>query len=112
MCRKHHGAAFATHALVARDLVTIHDPNAAVSCYRSSDKVSRSFCRICGSSLFWSHDDAANWIDVALGTFDAEPERTPDAHIYVGSKAAWVHIDDDLPRYEAFIPRRAPKPTS
>lgn len=104
MCRKQHGAAFATYASIRRESVELRDPANALSAYRSSAKVLRSFCRSCGSSLFWSHDDSPGWIAIAVGTFDGEPDRTPDAHIFVGERPAWVQICDALPQYDKSVP--------
>jgi hypothetical protein len=38
-------------------------------------------------------------VEVALGTLDSNLDMSPDAHIYVGSKACWSEILDDLPQY-------------
>jgi hypothetical protein len=35
----------------------------------------------------------------ALGSLDSNIERRPDAHIYVGSKANWFELNDELPKY-------------
>ncbi len=99
MCRKQHGAAFATYARVDRSALEISETGGALSAYRSSGKVLRQFCRTCGSSLFWSRDDAPQRVAVAVGTLDGEPDRRPDAHIFVESKAAWTHVGDGLPQY-------------
>lgn len=104
MCRKQHGAAFATYTSVERRALKVDDSRKALRQYRSTSKVARSFCGICGSSLFWSHDGRPNQIDVALGTLDGEPEHAPEAHIFVGSKAKWVEICDGLPQYERSTP--------
>ena len=39
-------------------------------------------------------------IHVALGSLVDEPSVTPTAHIFVGSKAPWYEILDDLPQHE------------
>jgi hypothetical protein len=105
MCRKQHGAAFATYATVERRALSLKDLQGALRDYRSTPEVRRSFCGVCGSSLFWSHDGAPESIAVALGTLDGEPERPPEAHIFVGSKAKWVDIHDGLPQYERSPPQ-------
>jgi hypothetical protein len=105
MCRKQHGAAFATYTTVARSALTLHDPESALREYRSSPQVTRSFCGLCGSSLFWSDEGTPREIEVALGTLDGEPEHLPVAHIFVASKAGWVEIRDGLARYEGAAPK-------
>jgi hypothetical protein len=99
MCRKAHGAGFATYADVARSQVDIEDAQGALRHHRSSTKVSRSFCSICGSSLFWESDEAPKLLGIAVGTLDAELLRAPDAHIFVASKASWVEIIGSLPQH-------------
>lgn len=38
-------------------------------------------------------------VEFSLGTLDSDIDQRPDAHIFVGSKANWVQIDDKLPRF-------------
>ena len=39
---------------------------------------------------------------VPMGGLDDPPPMLPQAHIFVGSKAPWYEITDDLPRYEEY----------
>jgi hypothetical protein len=34
-----------------------------------------------------------------MGTLDTDPGVTPERHVYVGNKAPWFEITDDLPQY-------------
>ena len=38
------------------------------------------------------------WVHVAMGSLVDDPTIRPSDHIYVGSKAPWFEITDDLPR--------------
>jgi hypothetical protein len=40
------------------------------------------------------------FVDVAMGTLVDDPTVRPTKHIFVGSKARWFTISDDLPQYE------------
>ena len=40
------------------------------------------------------------WVHVALGSLVDEPSLRPTKHIFVGSKAPWFEIADDLPQFE------------
>ncbi len=51
MCRKLHGAAFATFAAVARDTSAGLQGEGVLRTYASSDKIDRVFCSLCGSQL-------------------------------------------------------------
>ena len=98
MCRKAHGAAFGTYARAKRrDFVLLSGAD-AVRGYRSSAKVTRTFCGTCGTTLQWITDDRPDEIDIAIGTLDDDPGVRPSLHIFTASKAPWYEIGDDLPR--------------
>ncbi len=59
----------------------------------------RRALRRCGSMLYSLVRDGA-YVHVALGTLMIPPTIRPCAHIFVGSKAPWFTITDDLPQYE------------
>ena len=42
------------------------------------------------------------WVHVAMGTLIDTPTIRPTAHIFVGSKAPWHQITDDLPQFQEF----------
>jgi hypothetical protein len=56
-------------------------------------------CKVCGSLLYSVVRDGA-FVHVAMGTLVDVPSIRPTAHIFVGSKAPWFTITDDLPQYE------------
>jgi len=41
------------------------------------------------------------FVHVAMGTLVDDPAIRPSKHIFVGSKAPWFTITDDLPQYAA-----------
>jgi hypothetical protein len=57
-------------------------------------------CRQCGSLLFSVVRNGA-FVHVALGSLADQPSIRPTEHIFVGSKAGWSAIVDDLPQYAA-----------
>ncbi|MEP4198763.1 MAG: GFA family protein [Aliishimia sp.] len=67
--------------------------------YRSSEKVRRGFCSICGSTLFWDpiHHD---WTAVAMGVFDGTTDTNLSMHIFVSEKGDYYEIADGLPQNE------------
>lgn len=99
MCRKFHGAAFGTYAVVASARIKLV-ADSTLRAYRSSSRVSRKFCATCGSSLFWDHDDHPDKLGIAIGALDDDPIARPEAHIYVKDQACWFQITDELPRYD------------
>jgi hypothetical protein len=72
--------------------------------FRSSPPVERTFCDRCGSRLTFGFDGLPEALWVAAGTLDDDPGLRPQAHIFVGSKAVWHEIADDLPRFEEYPP--------
>jgi hypothetical protein len=55
-------------------------------------------CGRCFSLLYWTGYEGK--IRIPYGTLVDEPALKPTAHIYVGSKAPWYEILDDLPQYD------------
>jgi hypothetical protein len=60
-------------------------------------------CRRCGSLLYSLVHDATT-VHVTYGTLTEAPTLSPTAHIFVGSKAPWFTISDELPQYREFPP--------
>jgi hypothetical protein len=58
-------------------------------------------CEQCGS-LLYSRVRGGAYLHVTLGTLIDPPSIRPAAHIFVGSKAPWDEICDDLPQFDGF----------
>ena len=114
LCRKQHGAAFRSRARVRRTDFKWVQGEDLVSYYESSPGYRRGFCRVCGSPilnraephfrLVASHPDTLAEFGIALGTLDDDPGVRPACHVFVGSKASWFEITDDLPQYAELPP--------
>lgn len=101
MCRKFHGAAYATFVSVARRAFHWISGQEELTDYQAPNGTVRSFCRRCGSSLFFASPRAPqDVVEVALAAFEADVPVVVDAHIFVGSRAAWTKMEGDLPQYE------------
>jgi hypothetical protein len=59
-------------------------------------------CKRCGS-LLYSVVRAGTFVHVAMGTLVDAPSIRPNKHIFVGSKAPWFEITDDLPQYQEHV---------
>ena len=101
-CRKLRGAAFSTQVMAehgdfrwirGRDQVREYQlPGASF--------FGNSFCRTCAAPV--PRDAAeAPIVLIPAGPLDDDPRVRPIGHIYVGSKAAWFEIQDDLPQFDA-----------
>ena len=58
-------------------------------------------CASCGSFLF-SVVRGGAYVHVGMGSLIDVPTIRPTAHIFVGSKAPWFEISDDLPQFEEY----------
>ena len=97
-CRKAQGAAFRSLASVrAHDLRWVEGEE-LITYFESSPGFFRGFCSVCGSPI--ANKRGPNAIGIALGTLDDDPGVLPERHIYVGSKAPWFEITDDLPQHD------------
>ncbi len=101
MCRKHHGAAFATYvAAPLSGFRWVRGADALLK-YQSSPQGVRTSCSVCGSTVPTTLEGQ----DLALlpaGPLEGELGVKPQAHIFVGSKAPWYTITDDVPQHEEF----------
>lgn len=100
MCRRWHGAAFRTRCTVERKNFKWLKGEEHLSNYHSSEKVIKTFCKICGSNLISMYEDVSDYIGLPIGGLEQDPGQRPIANIFVASKAPWYEITDNLPQYE------------
>ncbi|MFC3607044.1 GFA family protein [Stutzerimonas tarimensis] len=101
MCRKVHGAAFATYASVPLEHFHLIEGKDQLGVYHSSPAVTRTFCKHCGSNLQFVDNHDHQSLGVAVGSLDSPLPAPPQSHIFVGSKADWYEIRDGLPQHDA-----------
>jgi len=106
-CRKATGTAFAANADVQRSAITFVSGQDGVREYESSPGKFRAFCTRCGSPVYGRQTSQPDVLRVRLGTLDQDPDRRALVHVWVGSKAPWYEITDQLPQFEAGLPPRA-----
>lgn len=99
-CRRMHGAAYATFAGVARSGFRYVSGESDLTTYASSGNHERVFCTVCGSNILVALTGEPDAIYLSMGAIDGDPPRPTGYHIYVGSKAAWHEITDDLQQFE------------
>jgi hypothetical protein len=98
-CRKAQGTAFSANADVRMQYWTYLAGEDLVREFESSPGVFRAFCSRCGSSLYSRRPDAPDVRRVRLGILNDDAGRRALAHFFVGSKAPWFEITDDLPQF-------------
>lgn len=102
MCRKAQGSAFRSRAGVRREHFRWLSGAHLLAQYPSSPGTLRGFCRVCGSPMVNSTVSSPEVWGLAMGTLDDDPGVRPGMHVFVGSKAPWYEIGDDLPRHETW----------
>jgi hypothetical protein len=98
-CRRATGSAFKPFAGIARDKLRITSGADHLMIF-GDDNGHDARCQACGSLLYSVVRDGA-FVHVAMGTLVDDPAIRPSKHIFVGSKAPWFTITDDLPQYAA-----------
>jgi hypothetical protein len=102
-CRRTTGSAFKPFAGIERAKLTVTKGADGLLIY-GEDKANDVHCRVCGSLLFSVVRDGA-YAHVAMGSLIDAPSIRPTQHIFVGSKAPWFTITDDLPQHDAHVTR-------
>ncbi len=97
-CRRATGAAFKPFAGIERDKLTVTQGAESLLIF-GDDKAHDARCGRCGSLLYSLVRDGA-FVHVAMGTLIEDPTIRPARHIFVGSKAPWYTITDNLPQHQ------------
>jgi hypothetical protein len=95
-CRAATGSAFKAFAGIEREKLEITDGLDGLLVF-GEEELNDTRCATCGSLLFSVVRDGA-YVHVAMGSLADAPSIRPAEHIYVGSKAPWFEITDDLPQ--------------
>ena len=99
-CRKHSGTAVCTQARVRREQFALLEGEPLIRVYGEGQGAVKAFCSTCGASLFggtWPHGPE---VSIRMGAFDDDPGIAPQYHTFVGSRAPWDRITDDLPQFD------------
>lgn len=68
----------------------------------SSGDVNRSFCSNCGTPVSYESGSWPGEIHLMVSNFENPNEFTPILHTQIKDKIKWIHLGDDLPKYERF----------
>jgi hypothetical protein len=95
-CRAATGSAFKAFAGIEREKLELTDGQDSLLVF-GEDELNDTRCALCGSFLFSVVREGA-YVHIALGSLVDTPSIRPTEHIYVGSKAPWFEITDNLPQ--------------
>lgn len=100
-CRKHSGHILSA-VNVKRSALKI-EGGENVRWYRSSEKVERGFCGVCGSTLFWKPNiEGYDYTAVAMGLFDGETGLRLAKNTFVEDKGDYYDIESSIPQSAAY----------
>ena len=99
-CRALTGSAFLPWGDIEREKLTVTRGAEALLVEGDPDASHGVRCRKCYSLLYWTPRDG--YFRVPYGTLVDEPALKPMGHMFVGSKAPWHEILDDLPQHDEY----------
>jgi hypothetical protein len=97
-CRRVTGSAFKPFAGIESDKLAITEGSDNLLIFGET-RGHDAHCKTCGALLYSLVRDGA-FVHVTMGTLVDDPTIRPTCHIFVGSKAPWDIIADDLPQFE------------
>jgi hypothetical protein len=100
-CRRATGAAFKPFAGIERDKLRVVSGQGEILVF-GKEHAGDIHCGVCGS-LLYSVVTGGAFVHVAMGTLVDDPSIRPTEHIFVGSKAPWFSITDELPQYAEHV---------
>jgi hypothetical protein len=99
-CRAATGSAFKSFAGIEKEKLEITEGFDDIAVF-GEERLNDTRCAACGSFLF-SVVRAGAYVHVAMGSLVDVPTIRPEEHIFVGSKAPWFEITDDLPQHDEY----------
>jgi hypothetical protein len=99
-CRAATGSAFKPFAGIEQEKLDVTQ-GADSLLVHGDEALNDTRCGTCGS-LLYSVVREGRYVHVARGSLVDEPSMRPTEHIFVGSKAPWFDITDDLPQFEEY----------
>jgi hypothetical protein len=97
-CRAMTGGPFLPVGRIARDKLAVTKGAELLRVEGDPDAAHEVRCGECLSLLYWTSREG--YFGVPYGTLEDEPTLKPLYHQFVGSKAPWYEILDDLPQYD------------
>jgi hypothetical protein len=99
-CRASTGSAFKPFAGIEREKLEVVEGGDSLLIWGDDDG-NHTRCGTCGSLLYSVVRDGG-YVHVALGSLVDAPSIRPTEHIFVGSKAEWFEITDDLSQRDEY----------
>jgi hypothetical protein len=99
-CRALSGSAFLPVGQIDSNKLTVTTGEGSLLVEGDANSGQEVRCSECFSLLYWAYPDGS--VGVPYGTLIDEPSLKPTHHQFVGSKAPWYEIRDDLPQHDEY----------
>lgn len=96
-CRRSHSAGYVTWVGYQTPQVSIEGRD-DLAAYESSPGTRRSFCRVCGTKLFFESDRWAGETHIARAAFTTPVDREPAGHVFFDEHVPWIPLPDRVDR--------------
>jgi hypothetical protein len=102
-CRAMTGSAFLPWGEIEREKFNITKGAASLTLLGEEREDHEMRCGVCWSLVCWTRTTREGaYVRVPYGTLVDEPALKPMGHMFVGSKAPWYEILDDLPQHDEY----------
>lgn len=99
-CRALSGSAFLPSGEIEPGKLTVTQGEGSLMVVGDAQSQYEMRCGKCLSLVYWATREGT--ICVPYGALVDEPALKPTAHMFVGSKAPWYEILDDLPQHDEY----------
>jgi hypothetical protein len=89
-CRRSHSAGFVTWIGFKSEQVTVEAGADDLVAYESSSGTHRSFCRICGTKVFFASERWAGETHIPLAAITTPVDRQPTEHFCFEEHVPWI----------------------
>jgi hypothetical protein len=99
-CRRSHSAGYVSWVGYPSSQVSIESGADAqgdfLAAYVSSPGTRRTFCRVCGTKLFFESDRWAGETHIARAAFTTPVDREPAGHAFFEEHVGWMPLPDEV----------------
>jgi hypothetical protein len=101
--RHAHGAAYATYVGAWKSRVRVLKGEARLARFENAETgTSRSFCKRCGTPIFYERQHTPKWINMPRSLFSGRTGREPRYHIGLAEAAEWEYRGEPLAPLKGF----------
>ena len=101
--RHAHGAAYATYVGAWKSRVHVLEGGARLASFKNLETgTSRSFCRRCGTPIFYERQHAPRWINIPRALFPGRTGREPRYHLGLAEAVEWEYRGEPLAPLKGF----------